>query len=284
MRKFQAFLVAIAVLAACKSVVAQDAYVMAGQSPDLTTWTQFAAWSINERAGFDVDYMGTAPSNTGHCSIPGSILFDIVPTTHPNYQYFSFATDPNSVEQSLLCLLNDTTPQRMWTVGFNPNLPLAPQYLRKVVLHGMGHALGGNGHTNNIYSVMYATMSAGSSEYLYTTTDVEWMLTSPQWAAIASPSYCHNELAPDNDLMIPEVVLSGTRTRALLDYVGVVGGYHTWGVNYTSTSPSPKGCTNNSQDGSGNIVLSDVRGMATSYSSATLQPWGGQWRLIGFAP
>jgi hypothetical protein len=261
---------------------AQTAQVVSGII-DYSAMVQFAKWSWEQRAGFDIDWGGSISAlSYADCTTATTITVRTTAGASEANPEFRFVSNPTTIAQTAECTNGAGTANRMFVTGFNPGFPLPAQYLRKSVLHEVGHMLGAVGHHSNVYGVLFATDSILKSDYLLTTSDVELVLSSPAWSTYASPSYCHNELASDNDLMIPEVVLGGTRTRALLNYVGVVGGYHTWGVNYTSDSPSPKNCSNNSQDGSGNITLTDVRGMSGSYASATLQPYGGQWRLIGF--
>jgi hypothetical protein len=130
-----------------------------------------------------------------------------------------------------------------------------------------GEAIPAPGHPNGIVI-----------EKLLTTSDVLFALANPhpRWSQYRAPSYCHNELAPDFDLMIPE--LNGA--RALLNYDGIIGGYRTWSVVYTNKAPNPQGCANNTRDANGNITLTDVRSMDGNFASAVLQPWGGKYRLL----
>jgi hypothetical protein len=94
----------------------------------------------------------------------------------------------------------------------------------------------------------------------------------------AAASYCHVEVAPDLDLLIPEI--TGMRVR--MNYAGVMDGHNTWTVAETLNLPATKGCTNAVVDSNGNAVLGDVRGESASYTTATMQNMGGGvWRLIG---
>jgi len=264
----------------CSSAQAQTAYTISGQSPDFSAWASFAAWSWSERAGFDIEWGGAvSPGSYIDCATSGSITVRVTAGASEAAPEFRFTSNPNTIAQALEC-----TNGAGWVVGFNPAFPLATSYLRKSVLHEIGHGLGGAGHVNNAYAVMHATDSQAKSQYLLTTTDVEWVLANPEWSTYANPSYCHNELGPDNDIMIPEVLLPNDpyAKRALLNYAGPVGGYETWDMVYFSDSPSVKGCTNNTVNQDGTVTLTDVRGQFGNYASGTFQEWNGQWRLISY--
>ncbi len=230
---------------------------------------QFAAESWAERTGMAVTYAGQ--TSAVEC-VPNAITFRTAVVAEWNLAAAAAGFDPSPAGPHGWTF---TCPHGGgYTLLLSPHHPVS----RITILHELGHGLRGFGHLSFTSGALM--LSSPPVSALVTAADVDYVLGSPDWPTPNAPSYCHNELAPDNDLMIPEIVINGSRMRVLLEYAGIVDGYHTWDVSY-SVATTSKGCGNNTAN-SGTFTLTDVRGLNISYSSVTLQSYGGRIRLTGY--
>ena len=246
--------------ASSSASIAQDIYRNpANESPTLPDLIDFAAWSESERTGMDIDVIGTT---TEHC-VANAITFRA-------YTYQEWHNEGLPFKGAVTANCNGG-----YIIVAHPLFPAK----RGLLLHELQHALGVWRHLPDLYAVG-SEITSGS--YLMTTTDALAVIEDAAWPLYREPSLCHNELAPDMDLMIPDV----GGYEALLDYTPLIADgavqEHRWTKVYSRPQPHPQDCTNNIMYPNGDVDLTDIRGMEGTYESAEFEYMGGDmWRLVG---
>lgn len=228
---------------------------------------QHAAWSASQRTGMVVTYAGQ--TTAAEC-VANAITYRTASAAEWSLAMDAIVATP--AERAGYHGFTFTCPYGGYTLLLSPHWSVD----RSTVTHELVcHGLRGYGHLS--FSSGALCLSSPPVDALVTTVDADYILASPDWPTPNTPSFCHNELANDSDLQIPQI--NGKRVR--LNYNGIVSGAHQWTVAENVAQPNTKGCANNWTNQDGTVTLNDVRGRTQSFSSATFQPMGGGvWRLV----
>lgn len=247
---FVAGVFALSLWGAASLTLAQEVYRNTqNEDPALSSLIDFAARSLSERAGFDVDVAGTT---TQHC-VAGAITF----RSYTASQWASQGLP--AIKEAVTAPCSGGGSVIVLNKGF--------ALRREIVIHELGHALGIANHAFSLQSIMYSNPGVG---YLVTPSDAQTAISNAAWPLYSAPSLCHVELAPDYDLLIPNIA----GKQVLLNFTGS----GSWSVVYSV--PATQSCANNTQHSNGNVTLTDIRGMGGARQEARLKEAGAEWRLL----
>lgn len=212
---------------------------------------RYAAWSWSQRTGLIIDYMGT----TTQAQIDGAIVVrwisaldmilsrGVFTRAYTSNRYYPHSNE--LVSSEIILKASD------WS-GSLYNARRDAQTL----IHEMGHAIGINGHSDNVSAVMYPSQQSG--RYALTVYDVRM--------AGYQQHICHAELTPHGDVYIPAIMGAGVTLTPVDGLFHISHEHHSGEI-----------CSG-SFDGQ-RVTINEVRAFDATYHDAVLVQHNDGWMV-----
>lgn len=212
---------------------------------------KYAAWSWSQRTGLIIDYAG----ETSQSQIDGAIVLrwitpldmilsqGIFALAYTSNRYYPHTNE--LVSSEIILKTSD------WSTSlYNARRDA------QTLIHEMGHAIGINGHSDNVSAVMYPSQQSG--RYALTVYDVRM--------AGYQQHICHAELTPHGDVYIPAIMGAGVTLTP------VDGLFHISHEHHSGETCS------GSFDGQ-RVTINEVRAFDATYHDAVLVQHNDGWRV-----